>query len=68
MGVPAYRCVPNTNRNRRKLLKERMLRYINNSSLPPSEKNFIKPLLLSILQEYAELYEVRRGNVQDNPY
>ena len=59
--VPPYRRQQNTNKNRRHKLKERMARLIDNSSLRNDEKAFLKPLLVSILREYAELYEYRNG-------
>ncbi len=63
-NVPSYRCGNDTttNKNRRKKLKDRMKRIIDNSSIPESEKVFINAQLRTILQEYAELYEVRNEN------
>lgn len=47
------------NKNRRREMKDRVKRYIDNSSMPGSEKVFVKQVILSIMQEYAELWEHR---------
>lgn len=59
MAIPRHYMQKNINKNRRKKLKERMKRVIDNSSIAGSEKVFIKQALSSILQEYAELWECR---------
>lgn len=61
MSIPNnYRRQP-TNKNRRQTLKDRLKRLIDNSSVSGSEKVFLKQNLLSILQEYAEVWECRNA-------
>lgn len=48
----------NTIRNRKNTLKERMARVINNSTLPVSEKVFVKHQMMSIFEELKQIYDV----------
>lgn len=50
----------NTIRNRKKKLKERMARIIDNSSMPASEKVFVKAQLKSIFEELKLIGEVHK--------
>lgn len=47
-----------TIRNRKKKLKERMARVIGNSSMPGSEKVFVKQAMKSIIEEMMQIYDV----------
>ncbi|UYL84959.1 hypothetical protein pEaSNUABM56_00257 [Erwinia phage pEa_SNUABM_56] len=46
-------------------MKDRVKRYIDNSSMPGSEKVFVKQAILSIMQEYAELWEHRLPKTEE---
>lgn len=59
MAIPNNYRQSGTNQNRRRTLKDRMKRVIDNSDIPGSEKLFIKQQIMSIMQEYAELWECR---------
>lgn len=48
-----------TNKNRRKKLKERAKKLVDKMDMPNNQKVFLKQSLMSILQEYAELWESR---------
>lgn len=48
-----------TNKNRRKKLKERFKRFIDNSEMAGNQKVFLKQNLMEMMQEYAELWECR---------
>ncbi|MDF7627675.1 hypothetical protein PUG46_19355 [Erwiniaceae bacterium L1_55_4] len=63
MGIPNYYKRQPTNKNRRQTLKDRLNRLIDNSSVPSSEKVFLKQNILPILQEYAELWACRNDGV-----
>lgn len=59
MAIPNNYRQSGTNQNRRRTLKDRMKRVIDNSTMPGSEKVFVKQQIMSIMQEYAELWECR---------
>jgi len=59
MGIPRHYKFDPTNRNRRRHLKDVIKREINNSSLIGDKKNFLRGYILSVMQEYAELWEAR---------
>jgi len=64
MTIPAHYKNQATNKNRRKEMKERMKRMIDNSDASGGYKVFLKQNLISIMQEYAELWECRtRGGM-----
>lgn len=46
-----------TVRNRKKKLKERMARIINNTSMEPSEKVFVKNAMKSIFDELSLIHQ-----------
>jgi hypothetical protein len=48
----------NTIKNRKKKLRERMVRIIDNSTLPGSEKIFVKQAMKSIIDEMMQIYDV----------
>lgn len=58
---------PVTNRNRRKKLKERMRRLVDKADMPNNQKVFLKLSLSSIIEEYANLWEVRKENRDKYP-
>lgn len=62
---PWYKRGDNTNKNRRKEMKDRVKRYIDNSSMRGDEKVFVKQVILSIMQEYAELWEHRLPKTEE---
>lgn len=59
MAIPNHYRQSGTNQNRRRTMKDRMKRVIDNSSMPGNEKVFVKQQVMSIMQEYAELWECR---------
>lgn len=59
MGISKHYKYDPTNKNRRKKLKERAKRLIDNTDMPGNQKVFLKLSLISLLQEYAELWECR---------
>ncbi|HGM4941607.1 TPA: hypothetical protein ACKPW5_001028 [Serratia marcescens] len=61
MGVEWQYRNPVSNKNRRKKLKDRMKRLIDNADLQGGKKVFLKQGLAEIMQEYAELWECRNG-------
>ncbi|MBH3138789.1 hypothetical protein I5M99_18450 [Serratia marcescens] len=61
MGVEWQYRNPVSNKNRRKKLKDRMKRLIDNTELQGGKKVFLKQGLAEIMQEYAELWECRNG-------
>lgn len=50
---------PNTNRNRRRKLKDRLKNLIDKSDMTGGQKCFLKESLMPLMQEYAELWECR---------
>lgn len=60
-----YKRGDNTNKNRRQTMKDRAKRIIDNSSMPGNEKLFVKQAILSIMQEYAELWEHRLPKTEE---
>lgn len=52
------RAEENTVRNRKKKLKERMKRLINNSTMSGNEKVFVNSCLKSIFDELADIHRV----------
>ena len=61
MSIPAHYREADINKNRRKKLKERLNRLIDNSDASGSQKVFLKQNISSLIQEYAELWECRNG-------
>lgn len=59
MSIPSHYRMPVTNHNRRKKLKERLKRMIDTSDASGGQKVFLKANLMSLMQEYAELWECR---------
>ncbi|MEE8729775.1 MAG: hypothetical protein SOI28_05620 [Rahnella inusitata] len=57
---------PTGNKNRRKKLKDRLKRMIDNSDASGGYKVFLKQNLVSIMQEYAELWECRLAEVEND--
>lgn len=52
------RAEENTVRNRKKKLKDRMKRIINNSTMSGNEKVFVNSCLKSIFEELADIHRV----------
>ncbi|QHJ79404.1 MAG: hypothetical protein [Caudoviricetes sp.] len=59
MSIPSHYRLPITNHNRRKTLKARLRRLIDSSDASNGQKVFLKSCLVSLVQEYAELWECR---------
>lgn len=57
------RAEENTVRNRKKKLKERMKRLINNSTMSGNEKVFVNSCLKSIFDELADIHRVHSTEV-----
>lgn len=61
MSIPSHYRQDGVNKNRRKKLKERLKRLIDNSDASSSNKSFLKQNISTLMQEYAELWECRNG-------
>lgn len=52
-------------KNRKKKLKERMIRVIDNSSLKGGEKVFFKQAMKSIMDEMMQIYDVHGNSIKN---